>query len=245
MTHPCELIYNIAKDPPVYGDISGICRITGKEGKGLLFDKWVKDTFTDHAYLKPGTIVCNEALFTFDEKNEFLQALTKRDKPQKFRTYSHFVIEGEWYVFTKANKREMFHALTEQEVQIAIMSDSGQKHLFFKYRYGFWQLEEQFIIPAPEQLKDIHATMQELLLLGFTQKEVISGNYETHRIVKAGIDNWKRIEDRLKPVRGNGIFDVASWLLFTPENSEEHEPTEPERPFVTTGSGGQISLFTI
>ena len=59
-THPCEIIYALSSRP-IYGNVSGVCRITGKESEGLIFNKWVKPTFTDHAYLLPGNIISNEA----------------------------------------------------------------------------------------------------------------------------------------------------------------------------------------
>jgi CRISPR type IV-associated protein Csf3 len=97
MKHTCELIYEIGAKSKVYGSEKGICRITGKESIGLPFDKWVRDTFNDHDFLYPGTIISNEALFCFDESSEIIQKKTGRDKPQRFRTYSHIIKNGEWY----------------------------------------------------------------------------------------------------------------------------------------------------
>ena len=51
----------------LYGSDRGVCRITGKKSIGIAFDKWVKKTFNDYDYLKPGTIISNEALLCFDE----------------------------------------------------------------------------------------------------------------------------------------------------------------------------------
>ena len=221
MEHPVEIIYSAAGRPIEYGNTHGICRITGKDGVGLLFDKWVKDTFTDHSYLFPGDIVSNAALFCFDEQSVLIQAMTGRDKVQKFRTYSHFVTgDGEWKVFTKADKREMFSLLTEDSPRVVVMSDSGQKHLVFKHRPGMWQLEEANISADVKRLLFLHDHMQQLLEMGFSQKEVISGDYAYHRIFKAGPQEWKRVEAIIAPLRRTGIFDVAAWLLFAPENNE-------------------------
>ncbi len=105
--NPCEIMYQFS-NAKIYGDAEGICRITGEYSTGLPFEDWVKDTFTDWAYLRPGTIISNEALFCFEEKSEILQALTGRDKPQKFRTYSHIVVDDHWYPLTKAQKPEIY-----------------------------------------------------------------------------------------------------------------------------------------
>lgn len=71
------------------------------------FEKWVKDTFTDHAYLRPGDIISNEAAFSFTEDSTLIQAKTGRDKPQRFRTYSHIVTDTEWLCLTKADKERI------------------------------------------------------------------------------------------------------------------------------------------
>ncbi len=218
MLHPCEIIYNAASCGTEYGSVPGTCRVTGKGAIGLPFAGWVKDTFTGHSSLLPGDIISNPALFCFDEKSELIQRLTGRGKLQKFRTYSHFVIDGQWRIFTKADKAEMFAALTaSQQPELAVMSDSGQKHLVFRHRPGFWQLEDEHIHPEPERLAFLHSTMQGLLLLGFTQKEIISGRYISYRIHKAGIKQWHELEKQAEASRGSGVFDVAAWLLYHPE----------------------------
>ena len=89
--HTCEIIYKIGANGLKYGDIKGICRITGNESSGLLCHEWVRDTFTDHASLQPGSIISNEALFCFDEASKIVKQKTGKDKLQRFRTYSHIV----------------------------------------------------------------------------------------------------------------------------------------------------------
>jgi hypothetical protein len=54
-----------------------------------------------------------------------------------------------------------------------------------------------------------------LLDLGFSQAEVISGNYLQYRILRAGLPVWKQLEDSIKNYRGIPLFNFASWLLFT------------------------------
>lgn len=218
--HPCELIYHAASSQPLYGDTPGTCRVLGKTARGMAFERWVKDTFTNLDALKPGNIISNEALFCFDESSALIQQMTGRDKPQKFRTYSHFVAGGQWRVYTKANKREMYQLLLDG-AEVAVMSDSGQKHLVFKHRMGFWQLEDQHIRPDRERLQLIHQTMRSLVAVGFSQTEVITGEYLTYRILKAGMPNWKPFEDILKQHRGAGVFDVAAWLLFSNETQPQ------------------------
>jgi hypothetical protein len=73
MLNPCEIIYSLSSQKPIIGNTKGICRITGKAAEGIPFSDWVKDTFTDHAYLYAGSIISNEAVFCFDEASELLQ----------------------------------------------------------------------------------------------------------------------------------------------------------------------------
>lgn len=216
--HPCEIVYHAANSGIRYGETAGTCRITGKDGIGLPFSKWVKDTFTDLGYLHNGDIVCNEALFTFDEKSELIQGILQRDKPQKFRTYSHIVANGVWHLVTKADKEKIFRLITEESPEIVCLSDSGQKHLLFKNRPGFWQLEETVDIPANvDELKLIHSTAQELMQLGFSQTEIITGDYPGYKIVKVGLAAWQEPEAKLNPFRHTKIFDFATWMLFLPK----------------------------
>lgn len=213
--HPCELIYSIGAGGIRYGETSGICRITGNQSTGLPFANWVKGTFTDHAYLKPGTIISNEALFCFDEQSEILRLKTSREKLQRFRTYSHLVdAAGNWHCLTKADK-ELTYKLICGSATLVCLTDSGQKHLLFKHRPGLWQLDDVFVLPDIETLRYLHGKMMGLLAMGFSQAEVISGNYLQYRIAAAGMQNWKPVEDILKKYRGTQFFTFTTWLLFT------------------------------
>lgn len=213
--HPCLTIHRASGQNQIYGETIGTCRITGISGIGLPFDKWVKDTFTDHPYLLPGDIICNEALFCFDEQSEFLRQKTGREKPQRFRTYTHIVAGGVWYLLTKADKKQIFELITTQNPEIVCLSESGQKHLLFKNRPGFWQLEETTDIPPDvELLKVIHSIAQKLMELGFSQTEIISGNYPGYKFMKIGLSDWQDLENIIKPYRSTKIFDITTWMLF-------------------------------
>lgn len=213
INHPCEIIYSLSSKP-VYGDIKGTCRITGREAIGIQFNKWVKNTFTDQAYLKPGDIISNEALLCFDEANLEIQQKVNKEKLQRFRTYSHIVLEDEWFCVTKADKEFIYNAICSNATLVCL-TDSGQKHILFKHRIGMWQLDELFIYPDVEYLQYLHSTMQSLLTLGFTQKSIITGEYNLNFVFKNGAEAWKENEDILKEHRGKPMFDFASWMLFT------------------------------
>lgn len=216
MKHPCQILYETAGSGIIYGEEAGICRITGAKSLGIPFEKWVKPTFTDWGYLKPGTIISNEALFCFDEKSAVIQKKTGRDKPQKFRSYSHIISGGQWYCLTKADKQKIFELIISG-AEIVSLTDTGQKHVFFKHKLGMWQLDELFVRPNIPILKKIHQTMRKLLLLGFSQSEIITGQYRHDRIMRAGLLTWKFLEKELAAHRGTGLFDFASWMLFLTE----------------------------
>lgn len=219
MKHPCESIYQAGANNKIYGTQKGICRITGKEKEGVKFDEWVRDTFNDHHNLYPGTIISNEALFCFDEASEIVQKKTGRDKPQRFRTYSHIVKNGEWYCLTKADKRKILELIVDG-AELVCLTDTGQKHVLFKHRTGLWQLDDLHIKPNIELLTLLHFHMCELLAYQFSQAEIISGKYSTGRLMKAGLDNWKQHEDVIKPHRGSGMFDFTAFMLFTDDKKQ-------------------------
>lgn len=212
-----NLIYSIGANNLVYGYEPGICRISGKEGIGIPFEKWVKDTFNDHDRLFPGDIISNEAAFCFDEQSKIIQLKTRRDKPQRFRTYSHIVYNREWFCLTKADKRQIFNLIISG-AEMVCLAETGQKHILFKHKSGFWQLEELHIKPDIETLKHLHYHMCELLSYQFSQNEIVSGSYISARVMKAGLDNCRRHEAEIKNFRGSAIFDFASFMLYTDEN---------------------------
>jgi hypothetical protein len=221
MKHPCEIIYDIGAGRKIYGNKRGICRIIGKELTGVNFDYWVKLTFNDWGYLKPGDIISNQALFTMDEKSVIIKEKTGKDKLQRFRTYSHIVWDNKWFCVTKADKKFICDAIVGG-AKIVSLTDTGQKHIFFKHRPGMWQLDELFVQPDIETFTSIHSTMCDLLRLGFSQAEVVSGEYKSNRIILAGPQNWRPLEFLLKSVRGSGIFDFAAWLLFISEQDKQN-----------------------
>jgi len=213
--HPCERIYEIGASGKIYDQTPGVCRITGKTSMGQDFKKWVRDTFTDHGSLKPGTIISNEAMFCFDESSAIVQAMAGKEKAQRFRTYSHLIdSDGNWHCCTKADKKRLFEMITEGATLVCL-TDSGQKHLLFKHKPGIWQLDDQFVFPDIKRLQFLHEKMMYLLSIGFTQAEIITGKYLQYRIQQVGIESWKPCEDLLKKHRGTKFFNFTAWLMYT------------------------------
>jgi hypothetical protein len=215
-------------DAKIYGETHGVCRITGKESTGVIFEKWVKDTFTDFAYLKPGTIISNEALFCFEEQSELLMRMTGRDKPQRFRTYSHIVVGADWHLLSKAQKLEIYDLLVNADPVIAVIADSGQKHLLFKHRIGTWQFETETIMRDKKTLRMLKEMADELLAEKFSKAEILTAQYKQYKVIDYGLARWREKESIFKQYRGSTIFDLSIWLSQTKgETNDGKEGTDP------------------
>ena len=106
------------------------------------------------------------------------------------------------------------------------LTETGQKHILFKHKDGFWQLDDLHVKPDIEVLKHLHFHMCELMAWRFSQTEIITGKYVAYRINKAGIDNWRKHETQISPYRGTGIFDFVSFMLFTEKDYLDDKNTK-------------------
>lgn len=200
---------------PIFGQTTGICRITGEEAVGIPFNKWVSPTFTDHHHLHQGTIISNEAAFCFLEKNELIQRLTNRDKPQNFRTYSHIIDKDKnWHLLTKADKSKMVDLIIAG-AKVVCLSETGQKHIFFKHKMGFWQQDDLFVTPDIEKFTVLHTFCQSCLEMGYNQTEIKTGDYKFNTINKIGLEQHIEIDNHLKTHRGTPFFDFTTWLMYS------------------------------
>lgn len=203
------ILWNAAGQPVGEGNESGLCRICGEKGNGLLFLSWVRDTFTDWDKLVPGDIICHPCQFAFAETSEVLAARVSKDRPQRMRNYSHFVVDGEWIPLSKADKAKMVEIL-RNGFEVAVIADSGQKHIIFRAAPGVVQFEEQ-------QVRDISAVLALLdpiqaLYVGFGKSEIETGRYGQQRILKFGMTEWNRLERQIAPFRGSVAFSLALFL---------------------------------
>lgn len=206
-----------------------ICRICGNDGEGMLFDEWVRPTFTDHDKLQAGDIICDKCLFWFDERSEELARRVGKEKPQRMRNYSHFVVDGEWIPLSKADKARMAELLLgEPPPELAIVAVSGQKHLAFRARPGWWQIEEQSVQPFPELLARLLEQVEALYAV-FSKSEIGSGNYAGHRILKFGLAEWRELETQIAPWRGTVQLELALFLAQKKETESDGIAREIER----------------
>jgi len=203
------ILWQAAGSPPGLGDTPGLCRICGERHVGLPFPKWVRETFTDWGLLLPGDIICQRCQFSFEEQSWLLAQKVGRDKPQRMRNYSHFVVSGEWSPIGAWEKGRIAELL-RTDWDLAIIARSGQKHLIFRAQPKVVQFEEVRVWDVPMALRLLEV-VNELLALGFSKAEVESGAYEAKRILRAP-EAWKELERELKPHRGSAAFALAIFL---------------------------------
>ena len=196
------------------GSLSGVCRGCGETGIGLPFGEWVRTTFTDWDKLVPGEIICHACQFAFGEASSELAQRVGKDKPQRMRNYSHFVVAGEWSPLSKADKPRMT-ALLLAEPEVAIVAISGQKHIIFRAQPGWWQIEEQSVFPFPVELAGLLPLVGELYAGGLSKAEIATGRYSTVRLMRfePGIARWREIEARIRPLRGALRLELALFLV--------------------------------
>jgi len=189
----------------------GVCRVCGADGAGLPFDSWVRQTFTDWDKLVPGSILCHACQFSFAEASELLARRVGKEKPQRMRNYSHFVVDGAWEPLSKGNKARMREILLAGIPQVAVIAESGQKHIVFRASPGVVQFEESRVDDI-SMLAQILASVEELYNGGLSKGEIESGRYAGYRILRFGFERWQELDGYLSPLRQSRTFALAMFL---------------------------------
>jgi hypothetical protein len=208
-------IFHDAGHPAGYGVPipATTCRLCGAEtAAGVSWQAWVKPTFCDHDKLHPGAAICAACLFCVDDHNTVLQCRTGRDKPQRMRNYSHVVDrDGTWTPFMKNEKRAIAAALLADPCA-AVISLSGQKHLLFRARPGWWQIEEQAMRPELALLGHLLPHVEALYTDGATKSEIASGHYQAWTLQRLGLAAWRQSDRPIAARRGTLVCQLAIWL---------------------------------
>jgi hypothetical protein len=214
---PSIAIYTAAGSPALDGDLNGACRTCGQDGYGLEFREWVRPTFTDWDKLHSGKIICQPCQFCFEDHNPALDARLGKPR-QRMRNYSHFVLDGEWYPLSKGQKPAMVELLLRSP-EVAIIADSGQKHIIFRARVGWWQFEEYAIKPEPVLLHSLITRIIPMLAI-FSKAEIGTANYIASRISQWGVKRWQSDEDFLRQHRGSKLFELGLFLSTKEEECD-------------------------
>lgn len=204
-----------------------ICRFCGNVAEGVSFESWVKPTFTDHDKLQPGEIVCQDCLFWLNERSQDLATRMGKEKPQRMRNYSHFVVSGEWKPLSKAHKAEVTALLLGASFpELAVIAESGQKHIVFRARRnppgaqaGWVQFEEQSIWLEPDALRALLVIIEPALAI-FAKGEIATGQYKPHRIRKYSLERWQELEAAIRAQRGAPLLKLA--LFLAQKQEDEH-----------------------
>lgn len=214
MMHPTHILLNAAQPPPFPSTDTGQCRICGEDGRGISFAKWVADTFTNHDQLYPGDIICSVCQFSFAQSSEFLAARVGKDKPQRMQNYSHIVLSGIWHPLHKGQKAAILDLLRQSPELVAI-GTSGQKHVVFRARVGWWQVEEQCVKPDLAALDTCLEVIGKLYAV-FNKAEIASGQYSPNRTLQYvqawGMDDYLATAATARQWRGTAYFDLALYL---------------------------------
>ncbi len=218
------LLHRAAGSPKFAAGAAGTCRACGIESAGVPFDAWVKPTFTDWDKIAPGEILCQACQFCFCDQSGLLATLVGKSKPQRMRNYSHFVAGDRWIPLSKGDKPRMRALLLDPGLQLAVIADSGQRHILFRAKPGWWQFEEHALRPAPEALPQFLLPVEELYAGGiFSKREIASGAYSQRRVLEFGPERWARVEPLVRPMRGQILFTLAVFLAQPKEEGEERQ----------------------
>lgn len=241
MLNVTHLLWETAGRPIGAGRLAGTCCVCGQTGTGLPFRDWVRDTFTDWDKLQAGTIICQPCQFSFCEASELLAARVGKDKPQRMRNYSHFIVGDEWVPLSKGNKAQMRDILLSGNWHIAVVAESGQKHIIFRAVPGQVQFEEQRLASL-HGLEPLLADVEVLYNGGFSKGEIESGQYAQHRILKFGYSEWADLESRMiRQYRGSLLFQLAIFLVQRKEN-ENGNTRASERTAQESGASARGDL---
>lgn len=141
--------------------------------------------------------------------------------PQRMRTYSHFVICGDWVPMTKAQKPQMRAIILNppKTEWLGVIADTGQKHIIFRSKVStgrtacIVQFEEQSISYEPISLKSLYEKIQALYDMGFSKEEIGSGKYLRMKLAKVSLQDWRLHERAIAEMRDSKIFMLALFLV--------------------------------
>lgn len=224
-----EVLYRAAGEPPIPGaePAKGDCWLCGQAlTQGIPLAQFIKPTFTDRDKVAcpTGTHVCPACAFSFQERSALLALRVGKDKPQRMRNYSHFVVGGTWYPLSKAEKATMRHFLLDERPDLAVIADSGQKHILFRARPGWWQFEETTLFPDAPALREMLSAVDEAYR-GFSKQEIATGRYAQNRILRFGVERWQQLEARFRAWRGSALFRLALFLAQREVNDGDGRAT--------------------
>lgn len=197
------------------------------KGQGLSTNTAIKKTFMDYDRAKnhSSNNICAGCAFCL--------------KHRSLRNYSILATKDRLHHPGRNEWREILFNPPEPPF-VAIITLSGQKHLHFKGQIAESQdfypvlLEETEVIIDQVELARILNTVEFLYSNGFTKTEIETGNYKQHRILDFGINEWEKLESRIKEYRPSGLLDVALYIAQKQSGPEYRLQKEEEKCITTS-----------
>lgn len=157
--------------------------------------------------------------------------------PQRMQNYSHIVLRGEWHPLHKGQKAELL-ALLRQEPELVAIGTSGQKHIVFRARPGWWQVEEQRVAANVAALDACLAHVNAFYTV-FSKAEIETGHYSPGRTLQYaqahGLEAFVNNEAALKQWRGTLYFELAVYLAQKEESNEQDKDRSGAVPGTVPG----------
>lgn len=202
-----EIKYGSAK----LGDLKGECWLCGcTTTHGFKRDIVIKDTFQNKDMAKaPWSAVCCDhcawALSFMSMRNySIIATKTKFEHPSRTRM------------------KEVLLSPPDPPFVICV-AESGQLWLHFKAKVNLSndrftiRMDKFDVIVNQTRFKILLASIENLYRV-FTKDEILTGNYQSHRIKEFGLSEWETEEENIRGLRKSGIFQLA---LFVARREEE------------------------
>lgn len=216
-----KLVYDAASQPGIRDAIylPGQCYLCGSRFDiGVPLAAALRDSFNnrDIAACPDGQGFCCPCAFSFNERLN----IPGHDKPQKFRTYSHFVSDSGWLLLSKASKARMQEFLLTPHAGwwAACITESGQKHLLFRCPVNYGpgrfriQFEERVVETDRITLRALLEPIESLLALGASKTGIERGEYGQRFFLATDLKEWSRLEQVITRGRGSSPFALALFL---------------------------------
>lgn len=187
-----------------HGESEGECFICGNfSNKGISTKIAIKKTFTDFSYCKnkKSDIVCEWCYFATSYKT--------------LRMYGIFCNKD--YGTLIVNQSDYKDIILNNNITpfIICVPSSGQKWLHYKAPVNTdinclkVQFEDNVIYCTKKEFNKTLIIIEYLLDNKITKSEILTGIYNHSKIIKLGVDNFKKIEDRLKQIRKTNFLELC------------------------------------
>lgn len=186
------------------GDLKGDCFICGKPTeKGKASKIAIKKTFTDFSYCKnkKSEVVCEYCCFATSYKT--------------LRMYGIFCNEEKGILIVNQSDYKDIILNNNATPFMVCIPSSGQKWLHYKApinndtNYLKLQFEDNTISCTRKEFIDTLELIEGLLDEKITKSEILTGNYNHARIIKLGVNKFKEVEERIKPIRKTNFLELC------------------------------------